>query len=208
VAAAEKSGGLHLNLIPGTDTVLHMAIIRVILENGWEDEEWIKKFTASKWEQDSGFGRGIRDTGWQWRTTWGKLQGKDFASYRQWLLEQKESRLDVAEEITGVPKKDIIRAAEMMAKPKADGSRTKTTLCMEKGNYWSNNYLNTISFGNLAIICGAGTRDGQVIGRAGGHQRGGVNAAGYPRSKTPERFGKIGRKALNVDNWVRSGHVR
>ena len=208
VAYAEKMGGLHLNLIPGTDTVLHMAIQRVILENGWEDTEWIKKFTASKWEQDSGFGRGIRDTGWQWRTTWGKLQGKDFASYRQWLLEQKESRLDVAEEITGVPKKDIIRAAEMMAKPKADGSRTKTSLCMEKGNYWSNNYLNTSSMGMLAVCCGTGNRPGQMMTRLGGHQRGGVSGGRYPIEKSPEKYAGRRRKPLDLDRWVTAGHVR
>ena len=208
VAYAEKTGGLHLNLIPGTDTVLHMAIARVIVENGWEDKEWIKKFTATKWETDIGFGRGIRDTGWQWRTTWGHLQGKNFDTYRKWLLEQNESRLDVAEEITGVAKKDIIRAAELLAKPKADGSRTKATLCMEKGNYWSNNYLNTASIGMLAVCCGTGNRPGQMIARLGGHQRGGIKGGIYNIAKSPEKFPGRRRKPLDLDRWITAGHVR
>ena len=42
VAWAEKNGGLLLQLIPGSDTVLQLAIARVILENGWEDRESIE----------------------------------------------------------------------------------------------------------------------------------------------------------------------
>lgn len=34
VAYAEKNGGLFLQVIPGTDTLLHLAISRIILENG------------------------------------------------------------------------------------------------------------------------------------------------------------------------------
>ncbi|MBP88646.1 MAG: arsenate reductase (azurin) large subunit [Planctomycetaceae bacterium] len=207
-AYAESKGGLHLDLIPGTDTVLHMAIIRVILENGWEDKEWIEKFTASKWEQDSGFGRGIRDTGWQWRTTWGKLQGNDFGQYREWLLSQKEAELDEASRITGVAKEKIIKAAELVAKPRADGTRPKTTLCMEKGNYWSNNYLNTASLGMLAVCCGSGNRPGQMVSRLGGHQRGGVKGGLYNIAKSPEKYPGRRRKPLDLDRWVEGGHVR
>ena len=36
VVYGEKQGGLFLPVIPGTDTILHLAIIRLILENGWE----------------------------------------------------------------------------------------------------------------------------------------------------------------------------
>ncbi len=208
VAFAESRGGLYLDLIPGTDTVLHMAIIRVILENGWEDKEWIEKFTASKWEQDSGFGRGIRDTGWQWRTTWGKLQGNDFSQYREWLLSQKEAELDEAERITGVAREKIVKAAEMMARPRPDGTRPKTTLGMEKGNYWSNNYLNTASLGMLAVCCGAGNRPGQMLARLGGHQRGGITGGLYNIAKSPEKYPGRRRKPLDLDRWVEAGHVR
>lgn len=208
VAYAESTGGLHLDLIPGTDTVLHMAIMRVILENEWEDKEWIEKFTASKWEQDSGFGRGIRDTGWQWRTTWGELQANGFDGYREWLFGQEESMLDVAVKITGVAKEKIIRAAELMAKPREDGARTKTMVCIEKGNYWSNNYLNTASIGMLAVCVGAGNRPGQMLSRLGGHQRGLIEGGTYPITKSPEKYPGRRRKPLDLDKWVEAGHVR
>ena len=41
VAYAERNGGLFLQVTPGTDTLLHLAIIRIILENGWEDSEFV-----------------------------------------------------------------------------------------------------------------------------------------------------------------------
>lgn len=53
---------LHLNLYLGTDTVLLGAIARIVVENGWEDQEWIKKWVNNKWESDSGFGQGTRNT--------------------------------------------------------------------------------------------------------------------------------------------------
>ena len=208
VAYAEKTGGLHLWLIPGTDTVLHMAISRVIVENGWEDKEWIEKYTNNKWETDSGFGRGTRNTPWQWRTTWGEFQTKGFKDYKQWLLSQEESKLDTAEKITGVPREKIIRAAELMAKPRADGTRPKTSIGIEKGNYWSNNYLNTASIASLALLCGTGNRPGQMISRFGGHQRGGMPGGRYPIERAGEKFAGRRRKTLDLDRWIENGHVR
>ena len=40
--AKSKGNALHIQLDPGTDTPVLGAIARVILENGWEDSEWIK----------------------------------------------------------------------------------------------------------------------------------------------------------------------
>ncbi|MFQ5893859.1 MAG: molybdopterin-dependent oxidoreductase, partial [Nitrospinota bacterium] len=208
VAHAEAAGGLHLWLLPGTDTVLHMAIARVILEKGWEDKEWIARFTNKKWDTDSGFGQGTRNTQWQWRTTWGALGTKGFEDYKAWVLAQEESKLEVAEAITGVPRADIVRAAEMMAKPRPDGSRPKTSIGIEKGNYWSNNYLNTASIGSLALLCGAGNRPGQVVSRFGGHQRGGRKGGRYPMEKSPEKYPGRRRKSLDLDRWVEAGNVR
>ena len=54
----------------------------------------------------------------------------------------------------------------------AGGERPKASFGFEKGNYWSNNYLNTASYSAMGLLCGAGNRPGQVIGRMGGHQRG------------------------------------
>ncbi|MFZ5824067.1 MAG: arsenate reductase (azurin) large subunit [Bacillota bacterium] len=207
IAYGEANGGLWLDVIPGSDAVLHMAIARVIIENGWEDKEFIEKWVGNLWESDSGFGRGWRETPWQWRTTWGKVQA-DWAGYKKWLLEAKESKLDVAEKITGVSREKIIQAAEMMAKPKADGSRPKTSFVFEKGNYWSNNYGNTLSFASLALVCGAGNREGRVVSRLGGHQRGWMGAAGYPANKSPEKLPGRRRSWLNLDRWVRKGEVK
>ncbi|MBQ37167.1 MAG: arsenite oxidase large subunit, partial [Gemmatimonadaceae bacterium] len=207
-AFAESSGGMHLWINPGTDTLLHLGIARVVLESGWEDREWIDEFTNNKWESDSGFGQGVRNTPWQWRTTWGQFQCDGFEAYKEWVLSQKESELDYVSQMTGISVADIRKAAEMMAKPKADGSRTKTTIGIEKGTYWSNNYLNTASIGSLALLCGTGNRPGQMISRMGGHQRGGMTAGGYPRNWSPEKFAGRRRKGLDLDRWVEAGKVR
>lgn len=203
---AAFGGGLLLRVIPGSDTVLHMALSRIILENGWEDSEWIDKYVANKWEINAGMGRGTRNTPWQWRTTWGKL-GTDFAGYKEWLFEQEVSKLDEAERITGLPADDIQRAAEMLAKP-VDGVRPKTSFAFEKGNYWSNNYLNTASFAALGLLCGAGNRPGQMISRLGGHQRGWIGAASYPIDKSPEKLPGRRKREIDLDRWVAAGKVR
>lgn len=80
VAYAE--GGLFLQVTPGTDTLLHLAISRIIFENDWQDQEFIDKWMATNWEIYAGMGRGTRNTPWQWRTTWGQF-GTDFAGYKE-----------------------------------------------------------------------------------------------------------------------------
>jgi arsenite oxidase large subunit len=206
-AFAEKNGGLWLDVIPGSDTILHLAIARLILENGWEDKEFIEKYIASKWDIYSGFGRGTRNTPWQWRTTWGKL-GTDFAGYKKWLLSYKLAELDEAVRITGVSPEKIKKTAELLAKP-VGGKRPKASFAFEKGCYWSNNYLNTASLASLALICGAGNRPGQMVSRLGGHQRGWASkAAGYPRIKSPEKFPGRRKKEIDLDRWVESGNLR
>jgi arsenite oxidase large subunit len=206
VSWAEQNGGLFLQLIPGTDTVLHLAIARHILENGWEDSEFVSKWVANSWEIDAGMGRGTRNTPWQWRTTWGQL-GTDFKGYRDWLFKQEHATLDNAAAITGVPAELIKRAAEMLARP-VDGRRPKPSFALEKGNYWSNNYLNTASFAALGLLCGAGNRPGQVISRLGGHQRGWVGAASYPIAKAPQKLPGRRRQEIDLDRWVEAGNLR
>ncbi len=205
-AYAEKHGGLFLPIIPGTDTILHLAMARLILENGWEDTEFIQNWIANRWEIDSGFGRGTRNTPWQWRTTWGKL-GASFEQYKEWILAQRESDLNYAAKATGLGSDLIRRAAEMIAKP-INGKPPKTSFALEKGNYWSNNYLNTASFGSLAAICGAGNRDGRVVSRLGGHQRGWYGAASYPRIYSPEKGPGRRKKEIDLDRWVEAGKLR
>lgn len=69
VAHRLVNGGLWLPIEPGTDTVLHMALARIIIESGWEDQAFIDRWVANKWEIEAGYGRGTRNTRWQWRTT-------------------------------------------------------------------------------------------------------------------------------------------
>lgn len=205
VAWAEKNGGLFLQVIPGTDTVLHLAIARVILENGWEDREFIDRWVSTSWEIGSGMGRGTRNTPWQWRTTWGKL-GTDFEGYKAWLLEQPHAELSKAAEITGVPEDKIVEAARMITG--AGGPRPKASFAFEKGNYWSNNYLNTSSYAALGLLCGAGNRPGQVISRLGGHQRGWMGGGSYPRNNSPNKLPGRRRQEIDLDRWVEAGNLR
>ena len=205
-AYAEKIGGLFLQIIPGTDTILHLALARLILENGWQDQEFIDRWVANRWEIDSGFGRGTRNTPWQWRTTWGRL-GASYKQYRDWLLNNPDARLARASAITGIPARKIRAAAEMIAKP-VNGARPKTSFGFEKGNYWSNNYLNTASYASLALLCGAGNRPGRVLSRLGGHQRGWYGAASYPRVRSPQKFPGRRKQEIDLDRWMEAGYLR
>ncbi len=205
VAYAEANGGLFLQIIPGTDTLLHLAIGRIILENGWEDSEFVEEWIASNWEIEMGMGRGTRNTPWQWRTTWGRL-GTDFDGYKDWLLNYEYAELETASEITGIPPEQIQQAAEMLSG--AGGERPKASFGFEKGNYWSNNYTNTASFAAMGLLCGAGNRPGQVISRLGGHQRGWMGGGSYPREKSPEKLPGRRKIEMDLDRWVEAGNVR
>ncbi len=207
VAYAEQNGGLWLDVTPGTDLLVVNAIARIIVENGWQDKEWIEKWVNNKWESSSGFGQGTRNTPWQWRTTWGKFQTKGYDDWAKWLLAQDEFKLENASAVSGIDAAKIQLAAEMMAKPEGD-KRPKTSIMIEKGFYWSNNTGNTEAIAALGIIVGAGGRPGQVIGRAGGHQRGGVSGGKYPRNKSPMKLPGRRRRALDTDTWLLSGHTR
>ncbi|MCG7878083.1 MAG: arsenate reductase (azurin) large subunit [Candidatus Thiodiazotropha taylori] len=206
--AKSRGNALFIQLDPGTDTPVLGAIARVIMENGWEDSEWIKKWVNNKWESSSGFGQGTRNTPWQWRTTWGKFQTKGFEDYKKWNFAQDEFDPKNAAKIANIPVEQIYQAAEWMAKPKADGTRPKTSLGIEKGFYWSNNTGNTNAVSSLATICGAGGRPGQVVGRFGGHQRGGTSGGGYPRNKSAQKRPGRRRQALDCDRYFYSGNTR
>ncbi len=207
VAYAEANGGMWLDVTPGTDLLVVNAIARTIVENGWEDSEWIKNWVNDKWGSSSGFGQGTRNTPWQWRTTWGKFQTKGFEDWKKWLLAQDEFKVENAAEVSGIDAEKIRLAAEWLAKPK-DGKRPKSSIMIEKGFYWSNNTGNTQAISALGIIVGAGGRPGQMIGRAGGHQRGGVGGGKYPRNKSPMKVPGRRRRALDTDTWMMAGHTR
>jgi anaerobic selenocysteine-containing dehydrogenase len=95
--AVANNRGLWLPINIGTDSVLHNALARIIIENGWQDQAFIDQWIAKPWEVDSGYGRGTRNTGWQWRTTWGTWQS-DWEDYKKFILSQEESRLDVGQQ--------------------------------------------------------------------------------------------------------------
>ncbi|MEE8270902.1 MAG: arsenate reductase (azurin) large subunit, partial [Alphaproteobacteria bacterium] len=208
IAYAEANGGLWLDVIPGTDLLVVNAIARLIVENEWQDADWIRDWVNGQWESSSGFGQGTRNTPWQWRTTWGMFQTAGFEDWRDWLLAQPEFELARAAEVSQVDPDKIRTAAEWMARPRADGSRPKTSIMIEKGFIWSNNTGNTQSISALGIIVGAGGRPGQVIARAGGHQRGGLRGGRYPRNKSPEKLPGRRRRALDTDRYLVSGHTR
>ena len=205
VRYAEENGGLFLPVIPGSDTLLQLAISRLILEQGWEDRAFLDAWVASRWEIYAGFGRGTRNTPWQWRTTWDRF-GTDFEGYKSWLLAYEPAGLENAARGTGVPADRIRRAAEMLSG--AGEARPKASFFLEKGNYWSNNYLNTASFAALGLLCGSGNRPGCRIDRLGGHQRGWMPAAHYPRESSPERLPGRRRKEIDLDRWVEAGKLR
>ncbi|HET8577365.1 MAG TPA: molybdopterin-dependent oxidoreductase, partial [Methylomirabilota bacterium] len=207
VAYGMARGGLWLPIIPGTDTILHNALARLVIENGWQDQAFIDQWIANTWDVDSGYGRGTRNTGWQWRTTWGTWQS-DWPDYRKFILGRDEHKLDNAARITGLRAEDIRRCAELIAKPLPDGRRPKTSFMLEKGNYWSNNYLNTTSLASLGLICGAGNRPGRMISRGGGHQRGMMSAGGGSGWLNPEKYPGRRKKSLNLDRWLLDGKVR
>ncbi len=207
VAFAEDNGGLWLDVIPGTDLLVVNAIARTIVENGWQDKEWIKNWVNDKWGSSSGFGQGTRNTPWQWRTTWGKFQTKGYDDWAKWVTSQEEFTVENAAAISGVSADKIRKAAEMLAKP-SGGKRPKTSIMIEKGFYWSNNTGNTMAISALGIICGCGGRPGQMIGRGGGHQRGGVKGGKYPRNKSPMKVPGRRRRALDTDTWLLAGHTR
>jgi arsenite oxidase large subunit len=194
-AYAEKRGGLHLQVIPGTDTVLNNAIARVILESGWEDREFIGQRTASTDDL-------ALEVGWRRKTF-----GVTFEQFKEFILSDDTYRPENAEGVTGVPADQIRRAAELMARPLPDGRRPRTSVMLEKGNYWGHNYENTASLASLGLLVGAGGRVGQALSRAGGHQRGMLQAASYPKDKSPDSY-QGNKIELNLDRWVVNGNVR
>ena len=164
-AYAEQREGLHLQVTPGTDTVLNNAVARVILENGWEDKDFIRQRIASADDL-------AEESFWRRR-----MFGVTFEQYREFILNDDTYRPESAAEVTGVPADKIRHAAELMAKPRSDGNRPRTSVMLEKGNYWSHNYENTASLASLGLLVGAGGRPGRALARAGGHQRGMLQAA-------------------------------
>ena len=202
-AYAERTGGLHLQVWPGTDSVLNNAIARYIIERGWEDSDFIARRTAS------------RDDIKQETKSWRRHRfGMTFEEYKAFLLADEAYSLEKAAEVTRIPAAKIVKAAEMLAKPRGK-LRPKACFMLEKGNYWSFNFANSASLSALGLACGAGGRPGRVISRAGGHQRGMMKAKGYPLGKSPVTYHDAkpddpggARIPLNFDKWTMEGNLR
>lgn len=190
-AYCEQMGGLYLELNPGTDAVLHHALTRIIVENGWEDKEFLDKWINNRAEREQEV-----------------FQADGFDDFKSWILSYPYAELERAAEITGLPAEQIVQAAEILAKPRADGSRPKTSFGFEKGLYWSNNYVGTATLTALGLICGAGNRPGQMISRFGGHQRGMMPGGRYPDEKTYEQFPGWRSKGIDLDRYVEDGRAK
>ncbi len=191
---ALANGGMHLQLKPGTDTALYSAIVREIIEQGWEDREFIDQYTASRAELDAEGG---------WRR---KLFGRTFDELREYLFSRDEFTPEGAEAITGVPADDIREAARRLTGG-GTGERPKVAVSFEKGVYWSHNYENTAAIANLGVVLGSTGRPGRSIGRMGGHQRGGQSAAGYPKDKSPHEY-QGNKVEMDTERWLVEGNTR
>jgi len=192
---AEANGGLHLQVKPGTDTALLNALAREIIDQGWEDSEFIADHMASRADLD-------QEGGWR-----RQLFGMTFEEYRDYLFSNDEFTLAGAEQATSVPADKIAQAAEMLAAPAADGSRKKTSVRFEKGLYWSHNYENTAAIGSLGLLLGAVGRPGRATSRLGGHQRGGMKGGSYPIDKSPHEY-EGNKIEMDQDRWFVEGNTR
>ena len=194
-AYAEAHGGLHLQVKPGTDAWVLGAIARVIVEEGWEDSDFIENYVTNS--------RAELDDDGSWRR---RLHGLTWDEWRSAILEDDAYTLANASAVSGVPADKIERAAELLAAP-VDGEMPKASLLYEKGLYWTHNYENTAALGNLSVLIGARGRPGRATSRMGGHQRGGASGASYPLDKSPTEFN--GQKVeMDCDRWTTEGKSR
>ncbi len=183
VNAAEEIAGkdnvLHLPIKPGSDMALFNAILTIVVDNGWVDKDFIAASTFQGGEavaEDSAHPAGL-----------GSL---DYA------METCRTSAAEAADICGVPEADIVKAAEWIAKPKADGSRRKCVTCYEKGVIWGNDNYRTIgAIVNVSLATGNIGREGGGCCRLGGHQE------GYYRPSDAH----VGRPATYVDQLMISG---
>ncbi len=196
-AYALENGGLFLQVRPGTDTLLHHAIARVIVDSGWTDTAFITDKTVNAADLTTeGMSNGRR-----------AKYGMTFETYRDFLLADERFIPENAASTVGVSAAQIREAAKLLAAPKPDQTRVRSSFMIEKGNFWSHNYANSSSLVSLALLTGAGNRHGQMVSRAGGHQRGMLTAASYPLTASPDMVD--GRPSpLNVDRWLLSGKLR
>ncbi|MGK0359858.1 MAG: arsenite oxidase large subunit [Bradymonadia bacterium] len=192
---ALESGGLHLQLKPGTDALLCNALAWIIIDEGWADEEFIERWTARPDDIPA------RDS-----TDWRRARhALTYAEYVDFIRGEPLHVPELAAEETGVSVSQLYTAARYMAEPRPGGP-PRTSLMLEKGNYWGFNYPNSASLVSLGLLVGAGNRPGRMIGRGGGHQRGMIAGGHYPYERSPDRIAgqPVG---LNLDRWAAEGNL-
>lgn len=192
-AFAESRGGIHLQVQPGTDTLLFNSMVRYILEQGWEDADFISKYIANDDE--------IAE-----ESKWRRAQfGRSLDGLKEYLFSRSEFEIDNAASVIGVSADKIRQACEMLTG--GSGAQPKTMVLFEKGLYWSHNYENTAAVGNLGLVLGASGRPGRATGRMGGHQRGGQKGASYPIEKSPDSF-EGHPLEMDTERWMVEGKTR
>ncbi len=177
VATAETAGSpdnvLHLQIEPGSDLWVLNAIARVILERNWHDHGFIHKHTETQ----------------------------TYEAYQRSTLMSERSTEDIIAEAAdraGIDAGQIFKAAEWIAKPKADGARRRTLIHYEKGLIWGlKNYENIASIVDLALLTGNIGKPGTGCSRLGGHQEGYVRPPAL-----------ASRPARNIDEAVRRGETK
>ncbi|MEB3779206.1 MAG: arsenate reductase (azurin) large subunit [Desulfurococcales archaeon] len=176
--AALAAGGdraLILRPRPGTDIVLANAIARVVYEKYRSVvEEHVNAYRAAKS---------------RWGFDWDE---EAYNLYLEEALQVGRKSLDEvlseAENITGVPRSDIEKAADWLAQPKAGGFPKRVWLMYEKGIIWNQNYRSIYALVDLCALTGAlRGRPGNGCQRQGGHQEGYAGPAPPPPPWTNER---------------------
>lgn len=177
--AAGKENVLQLPISSGADLALFNTLFTYIADQGWVDEEFVAASTFQG----------------------GEAQAEDKAhpcALGGFDLARAACKMSLAQgaKICGVPEADIIRAAEWIAKPKADGSRRKCVTAYEKGIIWGNdNYRTVGALVNIALATGNVGREGSGVCRLGGHQE------GYYRPSDAH----VGRPAPYLDDLIING---
>jgi len=157
--AAARDRVLHLAPEPGTDIVLANAIARVIYERYRGTVDSILQVY-----------RQAAQRGFNWDENAWRLYLEEALEINRKTLDQY---LAEAEKVTGVPRRDIERAAEILGAPKPGGYPKRVWLMYEKGIIWNQNYRSIYSLVDLCIMTGAFRGiPGTGCQRQGGHQEG------------------------------------
>ena len=189
--AAGKENVLQLALNSGTDMVLFNALLTYIADQGWVDQAFIDAHTGAPAEG----GSGSDPEGMLPRKPDVEAQPVRLVDF-QTAIEANRTSLEDAAEITGLSVEDMRKAAEWIARPKADGARRRTMFGYEKGLIWGNdNYRTNGALVNLALATGNIGRPGGGCVRLGGHQE------GYVRPSE----GHVGRPSAYVDRLLIEG---